>query len=266
MQGLTTVEQVAIWGVFFTAILGLAYAVFLRAQIMKEDKGTPRMQEVWGAIRDGADAYLRRQLRTILPLMAVLAVGLFFSVYIVEPSPEAMQRFSGMPEDQVRLIIGFSRGFAFLLGAGFSLAVGQLGMRMAVQGNVRVASASRRSFSEALRIAYRTGTITGMLTDGLGLLGGTVIFILLGIAAPDALLGFGFGGLWWRCSCESAGGSSPKPQTLGPIWSARWKPASRRMTHATRRSWPTWWATTSGIAPAWPPISSKATRSRSSPA
>ena len=215
MQGLTTVEQVAIWGVFFTAILGLAYAVFLRGQIMKEDKGTPRMQEVWGAIRDGADAYLRRQLRTILPLMAVLAVGLFFSVYIVEPSPEAMQRFSGMPEDQVRLIIGFSRAFAFLLGAGFSLAVGQLGMRMAVQGNVRVASASRRSFSEALRIAYRTGTITGMLTDGLGLLGGTVIFILLGIAAPDALLGFGFGGTLVALFMRVGGGIFTKAADVG---------------------------------------------------
>ena len=83
---------------------------------------------------------------------------------------------------------------AFVMGAGFSLTVGQLGMRMAVEANVRVASASKRSFGEALRIAYRAGTITGMLTDGLGLLGGTIIFIILGIAAPDALLGFGFGG------------------------------------------------------------------------
>jgi K(+)-stimulated pyrophosphate-energized sodium pump len=65
---------------------------------------------------------------------------------------------------------------------------------MAVQANVRVASASRRSLNEALSIAYHAGTITGMLTDGLGLLGGTSIFIIFGIASPDALLGFGFGG------------------------------------------------------------------------
>ncbi len=67
-------------------------------------------------------------------------------------------------------------------------------MRMAIQANVRVASASRRSFNESLSIAYYSGTVTGMLTDGLGLLGGTVIFIIFGRAAPEALLGFGFGG------------------------------------------------------------------------
>jgi MFS family permease len=59
---------------------------------------------------------------------------------------------------------------------------------MAVQGNVRVASASRRSFGDALRIAYRAGTITGMLTDGLGLLGGTLIFIFLGMGIVSPIL------------------------------------------------------------------------------
>ena len=79
-------------------------------------------------------------------------------------------------------------------GAAFSLMVGQLGMRMAVQGNFRVASAAMRNFGDALRIAYRSGTVTGMLTDGLGLLGGTPIFIVFSAAAPDVLLGFDFGG------------------------------------------------------------------------
>ena len=91
MQGLTSLEQTAIWAVFGIAILGLVYAVFLRYQILKEDKGTEKMQEVWGAIRDGADAYLRRQLRSILPLIVVLTVALFLSVYIVPPSPEALR-------------------------------------------------------------------------------------------------------------------------------------------------------------------------------
>jgi K(+)-stimulated pyrophosphate-energized sodium pump len=102
-----------------------------------------------------------------------------------------MARFSGASEETVRLYIGVARAIAFVMGATFSLLVGQIGMRMAVQANVRVASASKRSFADSLRIAYRAGTITGMLTDGLGLLGGTAIFIALGIAAPDALLGFG---------------------------------------------------------------------------
>jgi K(+)-stimulated pyrophosphate-energized sodium pump len=215
MQGLTSLEQTAIWAVFCVAILGLAYAVFLRNQILKEDKGSTKMQEVWGAIRDGADAYLRRQLRSILPLVIVLTIALFLSVYIVPPTPEAMERFAGLDESRVRLIIGLARAAAFVMGAGFSLAVGQIGMRMAVQANVRVASASRRSFGDSLRIAYRAGTITGMLTDGLGLLGGTTIFILLGIAAPDALLGFGFGGTLLALFMRVGGGIFTKAADVG---------------------------------------------------
>jgi K(+)-stimulated pyrophosphate-energized sodium pump len=215
MYGLNTFEQVAIWSVLGIAILGLLYAIFLRYQILKEDKGSPKMQEVWGAIRDGADAYLRRQLASILPLIAVLTVALFFSVYIVPPTPEALERFQGQDESTIRLIIGLARAVAFVMGAGFSLAVGQIGMRMAVQANVRVASAARRSFGDALRIAYRAGTITGMLTDGLGLFGGTIIFIILGIAAPDALLGFGFGGTLLALFMRVGGGIYTKAADVG---------------------------------------------------
>lgn len=215
MQGLSFLEIIAIWVVFGVAILGLLYALFLRQQILREDMGTPKMQEVWGAIKDGADAYLGRQLRSILPLIIILTVALFLSVYIVPPSPEALERFSTNTPDQVRLIIGIARAIAFVMGASFSLAVGQIGMRMAVQGNVRVASAARTSFSNALRIAYRAGTITGMLTDGLGLLGGTVIFIVLGIAAPDALLGFGFGGTLLALFMRVGGGIFTKAADVG---------------------------------------------------
>jgi K(+)-stimulated pyrophosphate-energized sodium pump len=215
MHGLTTLEAAAIWAVFGVAILGLLYAVFLRNQILQEDKGTEKMQEVWGAIKDGADAYLRKQLRSILPLIVILTAALFLSVYIVPPSPEALERFSSSTPEQVRLIIGVARAIAFVMGALFSLTVGQIGMRMAIQGNVRVASASRRSFGDALRIAYRAGTITGMLTDGLGLLGGTVIFIVLGIAAPDALLGFGFGGTLLALFMRVGGGIFTKAADVG---------------------------------------------------
>ena len=215
MQGLTSLEAIAIWAVFGIAIVGLLYAIFLRSQILREDKGTEKMQEVWGAIRDGADAYLRKQLRSILPLIVILTIALFFSVYIVPPSPEALERFSNQTPDQVRLIIGVARAVAFVMGASFSLMVGQIGMRMAVEANVRVASASKRSFGDALRIAYRAGTITGMLTDGLGLLGGTLIFIILGIAAPDALLGFGFGGTLLALFMRVGGGIYTKAADVG---------------------------------------------------
>jgi K(+)-stimulated pyrophosphate-energized sodium pump len=215
MEGLTSFEGVAIWAVLGIAILGLLYALYLRSQILKEDKGTEKMQEVWWAIRTGADAYLRRQLKSILPLIAILTLALFFSVYIVEPSPEAIERFSNYDRSAVRLIIGLGRAVAFVMGAGFSLAVGQIGMRMAVQANVRVASAARRSFSDSLRIAYRAGTITGMLTDGLGLFGGTIIFIIFGIAAPDALLGFGFGGTLLALFMRVGGGIYTKAADVG---------------------------------------------------
>jgi K(+)-stimulated pyrophosphate-energized sodium pump len=215
MQGLTTFEQVAIWSVLAVAIIGLLYAIILRNQILKEDMGTQKMQEVWGAIRDGADAYLRQQLKTIVPLILVLTVALFFSVYIVEPTHEAQIRFAAYEESQIKLIVGFGRAIAFVMGSFFSLTVGQIGMRMAVQGNVRVASAARTSFSDALRIAYRTGTITGMLTDGLGLFGGTIIFIIFGIAAPDALLGFGFGGTLLALFMRVGGGIFTKAADVG---------------------------------------------------
>jgi K(+)-stimulated pyrophosphate-energized sodium pump len=215
MTGLNQFEQIAVYAVLGVAIIGLAYAIYLRAQILREDKGTAKMQEVWGWIKEGADAYLARQLRSILPLIVILTIALFFSVYIVPPSPEALERFAGTSPDTVRLIIGIARALAFVMGAGFSLTVGQIGMRMAVEGNVRVAAASRRSFGDALRIAYRAGTITGMLTDGLGLLGGTLIFIILGIAAPDALLGFGFGGTLLALFMRVGGGIFTKAADVG---------------------------------------------------
>ena len=99
MQGLTSLEAIAIWAVFGIAIVGLLYALFLRSQIMREDKGTEKMQEVWNAIKSGADAYLRKQFNSIWPLILVLAVALFLSVYIVPPSQEALERFSGYSSD-----------------------------------------------------------------------------------------------------------------------------------------------------------------------
>ncbi len=115
----------------------------------------------------------------------------------------------------MKLLVGLARAAAFIMGALFSLMVGQFGMRMAVQGNVRVASAARSSFEKAVKIAYRSGTITGMLTDGLGLFGGTIIFILMGKAAPDALLGFGFGGTLLALFMRVGGGIFTKAADVG---------------------------------------------------
>lgn len=208
-------EQYALFGVLFIAVLGLLYALFLRNQVLREDTGTPAMLKVWTAIKEGANAYLKRQLKTILPLIALLTVCLFLSVYIVPVSHDASERFAGLTPEHIKLIAAFGRAGAFILGAVFSLLVGQLGMRIAVDANVRVAAASRRSFGDALKIAYRAGTVTGMLTDGLGLFGGTIIFIIFGIAAPDALLGFGFGGTLLALFMRVGGGIYTKAADVG---------------------------------------------------
>ena len=211
MPYLETFETLVPWAIIGIAILSLLYALWLRGTVLRKDKGTAKMQEVWNAIRIGADAYLSKQLRTILPLIGLLAVAMFFTVYVVAPTPEALERFG----DNAHIIVAVGRMLAFVLGASFSLIVGQYGMRMAVQANVRVASASRRSFGEALSIAYYAGTITGMLTDGLGLLGGTSIFIIFGKAAPDALLGFGFGGTLLALFMRVGGGIFTKAADVG---------------------------------------------------
>ena len=210
-HGLNAFEAIAVWSVLVVAFISLLYAWLLRGSVLKKDKGTDKMQEVWNAIRVGADSYLGRQLKTILPAIGLLAVALFLSVYIVPPSAEASEEFPV----NTREIIAIGRTIAFIMGASFSLIVGQLGMRMAIQANVRAASAARRGFNEALSIAYYAGTVTGMLTDGLGLLGGTLIFIVFGKAAPDALLGFGFGGTLLALFMRVGGGIYTKAADVG---------------------------------------------------
>jgi K(+)-stimulated pyrophosphate-energized sodium pump len=210
-MNLTAFETIAIYGVLVVAVLSLLYAAWLRRDVLSEDKGTEAMIRIWNAIKDGADAYLTQQLRTILPFVGILVFVLFASVWIAPPSPAAQQMFGA----NARIVIAIGRAIAFVLGATFSLLVGQLGMRMAVQGNIRVASASMRTLGDALRIAYRSGTITGMLTDGLGLLGGTTIFIIFGAAAPDALLGFGFGGTLLALFMRVGGGIYTKAADVG---------------------------------------------------
>ncbi len=296
MRNLNSTEQLLIWVVLGIAVAGLLYAGFLTRQILGESKGSKKMQEVWGYIRVGANAYLRSQFRIITLLILVLVVVLFFSVYVVNPTPYAIEHFcpqlaedvkkdftttlgdDGLTAEArvlanverqnaslialadsgdaaaaaqlellrnnaviyaeegqiVRAGVGQLEGFAacdaarnntaigragaFLMGAVFSALVGFVGMNMAVQGNVRVAAAAvdpKRGYAEALRIAYRSGTITGMLTDGLGLFGGTIIFLLFGIASPDALLGFGFGGTLLALFMRVGGGIYTKAADVG---------------------------------------------------
>ena len=88
-------------------------------------------------------------------------------------------------------------------------------MKLATTGNLRVAAAARHSYGEAMQLGYRTGTVTGMLTDGLGLLGGTCIFLIYGEQAYEALLGFGFGGTLLALFMRVGGGIYTKAADVG---------------------------------------------------
>jgi K(+)-stimulated pyrophosphate-energized sodium pump len=138
-----------------------------------------------------------------------VAAGLGYTDF----NPERVSAAVDCPSAVTGVALG--RALAFAMGATFSATVGFIGMNMAVQGNVRVAAAAKESFKRALTIAYRSGTITGMLTDGLGLLGGTMIFIILGKAAPDVLLGFGFGGTLLALFMRVGGGIYTKAADVG---------------------------------------------------
>ncbi len=193
----TTLEIVALLSVLATAFAGLGYALMLVRQVYRADTGTPKMQEIAAAVREGADAYLSAQFRKIGPLILIITVLLA----VLYTGHESAFRWG--------------RAGAFLVGAVFSSLVGFVGMRLATAGNLRVAAAAKHSYGEAMQLGYRTGTITGMLTDGLGLLGGTLIFLVYGEQAYEALLGFGFGGTLLALFMRVGGGIYTKAADVG---------------------------------------------------
>jgi len=194
-------ERVALWASLGVSIMALLYALALVQQVVNADQGTKKMQDIAAAVREGANAYLARQLKVVAYLIVILVVVLYLS-----------KSMSGAPNASH---YAFGRAFAFLMGAIFSATVGFVGMRMATIGNLRVAAAAPVGFGKALMFGYRSGTITGMLTDGLGLLGGTVIFMTYGEHAYEALLGFGFGGTLLALFMRVGGGIYTKAADVG---------------------------------------------------
>jgi K(+)-stimulated pyrophosphate-energized sodium pump len=205
---LSQLELAGLYSVVAVAIGALIYAVILRRQVLRESTGSGKVKEVWEGIKSGANAYLKTQFKSLILFIGVLGALLFLSASF-DP---AITNNPGIP-DPIFIIVG--RVGAFLIGAFFSAMIGYIGMNMAVQGNIRVSEASRRGFRDALRIAYRTGTITGMLTDGLGLLGGTIIFLIYVDHSPDVLLGFGFGGTLLALFMRVGGGIYTKAADIG---------------------------------------------------
>ena len=190
------------------AILALLVGWFLAVQVLKEDQGTAKMQEIARAIQVGAWAYLKRQFRTIgMILIPVGAVVFLTSVAIEKPGGESALSF---------VESGIYRTLAFVLGCVASGLTGYIGMTLATRGNVRTAAAATRgSMKDALQVAFRTGGVAGMFTVGLGLLGATVIIALFQNTSSAMLVGFGFGGSLLALFLRVGGGIFTKAADVG---------------------------------------------------
>ncbi len=199
-------EQIGLAIAVIISLIALGYAYVLGKKVVAAEKGTAGMQFIAQAVRDGSDAYIRRQFTTVGVLLIFLTGLIVLSKW---PWGEVGEHASEIK------VVAFSRGAAFLVGSIFSATVGFFGMRLATTGNLRVAAASRKSFSLAMRLAYQTGTVTGMLTAGLGLLGGCLIVLVMGEKAYETLLGFAFGGSLLALFMRVGGGIYTKAADVG---------------------------------------------------
>ncbi len=193
-------ETLLLWIVLLSSVIALAYGVYLRRLVQRQDPGPDSMVRVAIAIQEGAMAYLGRQLRTMVPFIVVVAAGLYLlyrPIYAQHP------------------LLAGGVAAAFLLGCFASYGAGFVGMTSAVHGNVRVANAARRSYREALRTGFQAGTISGMFTVGLGLLGATIIFMAFKENAMRVLVGFGFGGSLVAAFMRVGGGIYTKAADVG---------------------------------------------------
>lgn len=174
--------------------------------VLKQDPGSEKMQEVSEAIQQGAKAYLRRQIRTMSVFIVILAVGLFFLYHHNEGFKDA--KVYGIP---VALLLSAS----FVMGVLASYIAGYVGMIMAVKSNARVAHAALTSYKRSLELAFRAGSVAGLITVGMGLLGATLIFLFAREHAMKLLIGFGFGGSLAALFMRVGGGIYTKAADVG---------------------------------------------------
>jgi K(+)-stimulated pyrophosphate-energized sodium pump len=189
----------ALWIIVLCGALAIAFAIWAIQSVMAADAGSARMQEISGAVREGAQAYLKRQYSTI----AIVGIVIF-------------------------LIVGYFLGWlvavGFAVGAVLSGLTGFIGMNVSVRANVRTAQAAIGSLAGGLEIAFRAGAITGLLVAGLALLGVTIYFgFLTGMLhlAPndrtviDAIVALGFGGSLISIFARLGGGIFTKGADVG---------------------------------------------------
>jgi len=181
------------------AVIALIVAFILIKMTMSVNPGSEKMQAVSQAIKEGAMAYLARQIKTMAVFIVILAIGLYF----------LYQNQYGSAT------IGLAIAGCFVLGVAASYIAGLTGMIMAVNGNTRTAASALTSYKKALETAFRAGSVAGMVTVGLGLLGATIIFLTAGENAMKLLVGFGFGGSLAALFMRVGGGIFTKAADVG---------------------------------------------------
>jgi K(+)-stimulated pyrophosphate-energized sodium pump len=191
----------------------LLFAGYLARFVLKRDTGTPAMQAISNAIKEGAEAFLARQNKTIV-LLAVVLAALIFILYGFVRTPN--------PADPVPpLELAFWTTLSFILGALCSVVAGYIGMWVSIRANIRTASAVRTSLNDGLRIALRGGAVSGLFVVAMSLLGVGGLYALLEAMGHDpqkipfTIVGYGFGASFVALFAQLGGGIYTKAADVG---------------------------------------------------
>jgi len=184
------------------ALVALGFAAAFVKSVLSAGRGTTNMQEIAGAVQEGATAYLFRQFKT-LAIFVVVAVVLLFLLPVHNTDSE--------------IAVKIGRSLFFIVGAVFSSFIGGAGMALATRANLRVAAAAGEpgGREKAMGIAFRTGGVVGFLTVGLGLFGASLVVLLYRSDAPTVLEGFGFGAALLAMFMRVGGGIFTKAADVG---------------------------------------------------
>ena len=193
----------------------LLVAWFLARWVLRRDVGTPAMQAISNAIKEGAEAFLRRQNRTI----GILALLLAAVIFVLYGFVRGHHDFDPVP---TTLSLAFWTTFSFLLGAGCSVFAGYVGMWISIRANIRTASAARTSLNDALRTALRGGAVSGLLVVAMSLLGVGGLYWLVShftevpkAGIPLLIVGYGFGASFVALFAQLGGGIYTKAADVG---------------------------------------------------